>query len=221
VFREAYRLEPGKPVEYAGQRLVVKEVVKRFAAQIMKMDEAYAPFTIEALEQEGLVYTLKIDRAPYEVVLGGKIDRVDRKGDLLRIIDYKTGKDELDFADIDSLFAREGRRNKAAFQTLLYALMYVNSLPAGVTFGGTYGDENQPARIVPGLINRMNAFDDTFQFGLTVDKQHVKDVAPMFPQFEQKLKMLFEELFDPAQEFDQTENREVCKYCAYSQICYR
>ena len=221
VFREAYRLEPGKPVEYAGQRLVVKEVVKRFAAQIMKMDEAYAPFTIEALEQEGLVYTLKIDRAPYEVVLGGKIDRVDRKGDLLRIIDYKTGKDELDFADIDSLFAREGRRNKAAFQTLLYALMYVNSLPAGVTFGGTYGDENQPARIVPGLINRMNAFDDTFQFGLTVDKQHVKDVAPMFPHFEQKLKMLFEELFDPAQEFDQTENREVCKYCAYSQICYR
>ena len=220
VFREAYRLEPGKPVEYAGQRLVVKEVVKRFVEQIMRMDAAYAPFTIEALEQEGLLYTLKIDRAPYEIILGGKIDRVDRKGDLLRIIDYKTGKDELDFENIDSLFAREGRRNKAAFQTLLYALMYVNSLPAEVTTSGSYGETENP-RIVPGLINRMNAFDDTFQFGLTVGKQHVKDVAPMFPHFEQKLKTLFEELFDPAQAFDQTGNREVCRYCAYSHICYR
>ena len=222
VFREAYRLERDRPVEYAGQRLVVKEVVKRFAAQIMKMDEAYAPFTIEALEQEGLVYSLKIDRPPYEVVLGGKIDRVDRKGDLLRIIDYKTGKDELDFENLDSLFAREGRRNKAAFQTLLYALMYVNSLPAGVTSGASYGEmENPPARIVPGLINRMNAFDDTFQFGLRVDRQQVNDVAPMFPEFEQRLKILFEELFDPEQPFDQTTNRENCKYCAYSHICYR
>ena len=222
VFREAYRLEPDKPVEYAGQRLVVKEVVKRFAAQIMRMDEAYAPFIIEALEQEGIVYALKIDRPPYEVILGGKIDRVDRKGDLLRIIDYKTGKDELDFKDIDSLFARDGKRNKAAFQTLLYALMYVSSLPAGVTFYGSYGEaENQPARIVPGLINRMNAFDDSFQFGLTVNRQHVKDVAPMFPHFEQKLKTLFEEIFDPDQAFDQTNNREICKYCSYSHICYR
>lgn len=222
VFRNTYRLEPGKPVQYAGQRLVVREIVRRFASQILAIDKAYAPFTIEALETEGLVYSIKIDRAPYEVILGGKIDRVDRKDDLLRIIDYKTGKDELDFESLESLFARDGRRNKAAFQTLLYALMYVNSLSA-VSAGARTSSSvaTRTERIVPGLINRMNVFDDSFQFGLRVGKQHVTDVAAMFPEFEQRLKELFEELFDPEQPFDQTTNLEICKYCAYRHICYR
>lgn len=215
VFIKAYKLDAERPVEYAGQRLVVKEIVKRFATQIIKMDEAYAPFTMEALEQEGLIYPIAIDKLPYEVILGGKIDRVDSKGNLLRIIDYKTGKDELDFEDIESLFDREGRRNKAAFQTLLYALMYVNSR-------ANQGEGHQHRRrIVPGLINRMNVFDESFQFGLKVGRQHVDDVSEMFPEFEQRLKSLFEELYDPDQPFDQTTNTENCKYCSYSHLCYR
>lgn len=217
VFREAYKLDPDKPVEYAGQRLVVYEIVKRFASQILKIDHAYAPFAMEALEKEGLVYGIDIDRPPYKAILGGKIDRVDRKDDRLRIIDYKTGKDTLDFESIDSLFNGQGRRNKAAFQTLLYALMYVNS----VTELTSAGVGTRSERIVPGLINRMNVFDPSFEFGLKVGKQQVTDVASMFPEFERKLKELFEELLDPARPFDQTTNRDACKYCAYRNICYR
>lgn len=216
VFREAYRLEPGKPVEYAGQRLVVREIVRRFASQIIRIDEAYAPFEMEALEHEGLVYSVKIGRAPYEITLGGKIDRVDRKGDLLRIIDYKTGKDELDFDSIDSLFARDGRRNKAAFQTLLYALMYVKSQVNGKGHAAVSSQ-----RIVPGLINRMNVFDESFEFGLRVGRQQVNDVAGLFPQFEERLKGLFEELFDVSQDFDQTTNLDNCGFCPYRRLCYR
>ena len=214
VFIDAYKLNPDKPVEYAGQRLVVREVVKRFASRIVDMDKDYAPFTIEALEQGGLTFPLKIDRPPYHVLLGGKIDRVDSNGKELRIIDYKTGKDELEFESIGSLFSRDGRRNKAAFQTLLYALMYVSSLSRGG--GGTRGQ-----RVVPGLINRMNLFDEGFTFGLKVGKQAVDDVENLFPEFQERLKSLFEELFDPAQPFDQTTNIENCKYCPYSEICYR
>ena len=219
VFIRTYKLDPDQPVVYAGQSLVVKEIVKRFAAQIIRMDEAYAPFTMEALEHQGLTYTVKIDRPPYEVILGGKIDRVDSKQDRLRIIDYKTGKDELEFENIDSLFAREGRRNKAAFQTLLYALMYVHSVLEHSPVNQRQMSVRR--RVVPGLINRMNVFDEGFEFGLKVGKQHVDDVTPMFPEFESRLKELFEELYDPEQPFDQTTNTENCRYCAYSHICYR
>lgn len=214
VFVRNYKLDPGKPVEYGGQRLVVREIVKRFATRIIKMDEAYAPFTIEALEDGDITYSVAIDRPPYKTILGGTIDRVDSKGDLLRIIDYKTGKDELKFDSIDSLFAREGKRNKAAFQTLLYALMYVNSRSLS---GRTRADQ----RVVPGLINRMNLFDDDFQFGLQIGRQHVHDVSEIFPEFREKLKGLLEEIYDPAVPFDQTTSVEPCKYCAYSSICYR
>jgi hypothetical protein len=118
----------------------------------------------------------------------------------------------LDFESIASLFSREGKRNKAAFQTLLYALMYVNSLGPN---GGT------DRRVVPGLINRMNLFDEGFTFGLKVGKHPVDNVAVLFPEFTERLKHLFEELFDPSQVFDQTTNIENCRYCPYSQICYR
>ncbi|HEX8037858.1 MAG TPA: PD-(D/E)XK nuclease family protein, partial [Chryseosolibacter sp.] len=221
VFIDSYRLDPARKVEYGGQRLVVREIVRRFASRIVQMDEAYAPFTIEALEHEGLTHAVKIDLFPYEAILGGKIDRVDSKDDRLRIIDYKTGKDELEFQSISSLFSRDGKRNKAAFQTLLYALMYVKSGRRNGTQGATHSKDSPARKVVPGLINRMNLFDDDFEFGLKVDRTPVDDVRSMFPEFEENLKALFEELYDPKQVFDQTTNTENCKLCPYRQICYR
>ena len=209
VFIETYGLEPGKPVVYEGQRLVVYEIVKRFAQRIIEMDRAYSPFVMEALEQEGLSYEMKLGNSPGFVTLSGKIDRVDRKDDVVRVIDYKTGRDKLDFESVPSLFSREERRNKAAFQTMLYALLYkANHHSTG-------------SRIVPGLINRMNLFDRNFQFGLKVGKNYVDNVDPLIPEFEQHLKLLLEELFDPNVPFDQTTNIETCNFCPYQNICYR
>lgn len=209
VFVKQYHLEPGKKVEFEGQRLVVREVVKRFAMRILALDKEYAPYTMEAIEQGGMLYRLKIDQSPGYAVIGGKIDRVDSRGDLLRIIDYKTGKDKLDFENVASLFAREEKRNKAAFQTLLYALLYNTNI------------KSNGARVVPGLINRMNLFEDTFQFGLKIGKEYVTDVGPLLPEFEIHLKKLLEEIFNPEEKFDQTLVVESCRNCPYQNICYR
>jgi CRISPR/Cas system-associated exonuclease Cas4 (RecB family) len=209
VFIKQYHLEPGKKVEFEGQRLVVREVVKRFALRILTLDKDYSPFTMEAIEQGGMLYRLKIDQSPGYAVIGGKIDRVDSKENLLRIIDYKTGKDKLDFESVASLFAREEKRNKAAFQTLLYALLYNTNI------------KSNGARVVPGLINRMNLFEDTFQFGLKIGKEYVTDVGPLLPEFEIHLKKLLEEIFNPEEKFDQTPILESCRICPYQNICYR
>ncbi len=209
VFIKAYQLVPGQPVEYEGQRLVVREVVKRFAHRILDMDKAYAPFDIEILEQGGLDYKVSIDQYPGAALISGKIDRVDRKDDLIRVIDYKTGKDKLDFTSIASLFSRDAKRNKAAFQTLLYALLYKSNT------------SQTSHKIVPGLINRMNLFDKDFKFGLKVGKNFVEDVDPLLPEFSQHLKTLVEELYNPAVPFDQTTDLELCKFCPYQRICYR
>ncbi|HEU5289118.1 MAG TPA: PD-(D/E)XK nuclease family protein [Cyclobacteriaceae bacterium] len=209
VFIAQYNLEPGKKVEFEGQRLVVREVVKRFAMRIVSLDKEYAPFTMEAIEQGGLLYRIKINQSPGYAVIGGKIDRVDRKNNLIRIIDYKTGKDKLDFESVPSLFQREERRNKAAFQTLLYALLYK---PAS---------SGNDARLVPGLINRMNLFEDAFQFGFTMNRAYINDVRPLLPEFEEHLRALLEEIFNPEEKFDQTNIVESCRICPYQNICYR
>jgi CRISPR/Cas system-associated exonuclease Cas4 (RecB family) len=209
IFIETYKLDPSKPVVYEGQRLVVREVVKRFAHRILEMDKAYAPFNIEILEQGGLDYIVRMNQYPGAAKLSGKIDRVDRKGDLIRVIDYKTGKDELYFESVSSLFRRDGKRNKAAFQTLLYALLYQANA------------RNTSYKIIPGLINRMNLFDTEFKFGLKVGKTFVEDVDPLLPEFSAHLKALVEEIHDPQVPFDQTTDVDLCKFCPYQRICYR
>ncbi|MBT1704126.1 PD-(D/E)XK nuclease family protein [Chryseosolibacter indicus] len=213
VFIEQYRLDPGKEVVYEGQSLVVREIVKRFAFRIIEMDKSYAPFQIEGLEQGGLTYSLKIDQPPYKAVLSGKIDRVDSKEHILRVIDYKTGKDKLNFDSIESLFARDGKRNKAAFQTLLYALLYKKNFMQHGRLASM--------RLIPGLINRLNLFDEEFSFGLKAGKDQITDVDPLLPEFEERLKGVFNELFDPEKPFDQTGEFENCRLCAYGKLCYR
>ena len=210
AFIKTYRLEPGKKVDYEGQRLVVKEVVKRFARRILEVDKDRTPFVMEAVEQEGLLYNVKISHAPGYAVVGGKIDRVDRKDNEVRIIDYKTGKDKLDFESIASLFVRDEKRNKAVFQTLVYALLYK-----------TANTFNADTKLVPGLINRTNLFEDTFKFGLIMNKELITDAEKILPEFETHLKNLLEDIFNPAEVFDQTTLTETCKFCPYQGICYR
>lgn len=209
AFIKTYHLDPQLKVSYEGQRVVVREVVKKFALQILEHDKSYAPFKIEGLEQNGWLYHMKISHAPGFAVLGGTIDRIDSKDQEVRVIDYKTGKDELDFRGVGSLFSREGKRNKAAFQTLLYALLYKTNGPKG------------QQRVVPGLLNRNNLFEETLNFGLRMDGEYLKDATPLFSEFEESLQQLMEEIFDPQVDFVQTNREETCKLCPYKEICYR
>jgi CRISPR/Cas system-associated exonuclease Cas4 (RecB family) len=210
VFRKSYDIKT-KKIEYYGQRLVVKEVIKSFVGRIVSMDRDYAPFKIEAIEADELkvVIRLNVEGNP-EVVLGGKVDRVDSKDGVLRVIDYKTGKDNVEIkGTVNDLFSHEANRNKAAFQTMMYSLLY------------TENADISGLRVLPGLMNRMNLFDENFRFGLKVGKEYVEDIRSLLQEFRQGLKGTLEEMFNAEQPFDQTENTEYCKNCPYKGICYR
>ncbi|MDZ4716272.1 MAG: PD-(D/E)XK nuclease family protein [Cytophagales bacterium] len=204
-----YGIEAGRKLIYEGQRLVVREVIRSFVERIVEHDKAYTPFTIEGLERGELLYYAKIENAPGQAVLSGKIDRLDRKGDVVRVLDYKTGRGDLDFASLESLFDGSGPRNRAVFQTLIYALLYrANHNTAGV-------------RLAPGLISRLNLFDEALDHRLILNKIPVDDAEPLLEEFEGRLKSLLEEMFDPNTPFKQTQNLEACKFCLFQNICYR
>src|SRR5690606_13018869 len=174
VFIDAYHLDGSKEVEYEGQRLVVKEVIKSFAERSVAMDRAYAPFRLEAIESKGFRHTLSLQaQGNPVVVLTGIIDRADRKENVLRVIDYKTGRDKTEIkGTVRDLFTRDGAlHNKAAFQTLLYALLYKSN-------ANTSG-----MKIVPGLMNRLNLFDDNFRFGLTMGANPIDDIDQHLQEF--------------------------------------
>ena len=209
AFNNQYGLEIGKKVTYEGQRLVVREVIRSFAEQIVKHDIAYTPFSIEGLERGELLYYVPITHAPGQAVLSGKIDRLDRKGDTVRILDYKTGKGDLDFKTIESLFDGTKKRNRAVFQTLIYALLYKANHPV------------DGLKLAPGLISRKNLFEDELNSQLKLNKEEVEDVKDLLPEFEDRLKLLLEEMFDPEKPFKQTEYVKTCEYCLFKNMCYR
>jgi hypothetical protein len=206
AFRKYYHLDGQEPVRYEGQWAVVREVVQDFAFQILDIDAAAAPLTVMQIEEKFEFAVRLADGRPVRV--GGKIDRVDRSAGCVRVIDYKTGKDELTFPDIDSLFARDRPRNKAAFQTMLYAYAYFLAQNPG-----------QPVK--PGLYNRTSLFDERFSFGLSMKKNTVEDAAPLFEAFAGQLRQAVSHMFDPAQPFVQTTYEKHCDFCTYRALCRR
>lgn len=209
AYRKHFGLTHNRKIEYDGQQLVVNEMVKNMADHVLKKDGEYAPFYIDMLEQEDFKTPYPVD-AKLIILLGGKIDRVDRKENVVRIIDYKTGKDENSFKTITSLFDRDDvKRNKAAFQALFYSWVYDRV------------KSDSSLILQPGLINRKEIFDDKFEYGLSQNGQVIQDVKYLLPEFESNLVQLLTELFDPKQPFDQTKKVKTCEYCSYKEICGR
>ncbi|MCW5911573.1 MAG: PD-(D/E)XK nuclease family protein [Cyclobacteriaceae bacterium] len=210
VFTATYNMEPGKKVEYEGQSVIIQQLVQNFAARILDHDREMVPFIMEAVEQDGLLHRVKISHAPGYAVLGGKIDRVDRKDNVLRIVDYKTGSDKLDFESVASLFDRnDKKRQKAVFQTLLYAFLYQTNFPL-----------KADDQVITGIMNRELLFGNT-TFGLTIGKRPVQNVVPLMEEFSLHLTALLEEIFNPEVPFDQTQDPATCRFCPYKSICYR
>jgi CRISPR/Cas system-associated exonuclease Cas4 (RecB family) len=202
-----YNINPDKELRYEGQLRLVRDVVHKFIHQIISRDKEYAPFTMEGLEQK-LYCSLPVSGEPEEIIISGIIDRIDRKDDLVRIVDYKTGRDQLNFKNVEELFDREVDHPKAAFQTLLYAWMYKNAT-------------GEAGLIQPGLMNMRNLFSEDFRFGLVMKNQRLEEVNALLPEFEARLRELMEEVFNPEVPFDQTTNLKNCSYCDFARICHR
>ncbi len=114
------------PLEYSGMQKVILAIVEAYADIILKKDEEDAPFTILSLEEKiNTELEFELNGQPAQVKLFGFIDRVDERNGVTRIIDYKTGSDQLTFKDVPSLFDSDGKHiNKALIQTLIYTYAY-------------------------------------------------------------------------------------------------
>ncbi|MBS1545287.1 MAG: PD-(D/E)XK nuclease family protein [Bacteroidetes bacterium] len=211
AFINLYKLREHEAVIYEGQRVVVKESALAFLLKILEKDEQHAPFQILLLEHE---FSHDITVSDGRVVkIGGKIDRADRKDTVTRIIDYKTGGDDSNFESIPALFTRDGKRNKAAFQTFHYAFAFRLMYPLS-------GE-----KLMPGLINRKSLFDSRVGFGHTMGKVYsrttISDATPYLDEFGKLLEQTVQEIFDPSVPFRQTTYEPACEWCLYKGMCRR
>ena len=112
--------------EFSGMQQVVLAIVDAYVNIIADQDEDDAPFMIAGLEEKinaEIPFQLKGKKESIKIF--GIVDRIDIKDGVTRIVDYKTGKDNLMFNDIDKLFDTNDKHiNKALIQTMIYADAY-------------------------------------------------------------------------------------------------
>jgi len=177
---------------------------------LLEVDRKRSPFEIVGLEKK-VNTTIPINDSLQNVFVGGIIDRIDNIGGLMHILDYKTGKVDMSFPVLTSLFDKENKtRNKAAFQTLVYSYIL-------------HKNQSLITEIHPGIYSLRGIFEEDFDPSLRskeTGNQQVEFVA-ISDQFEMHFRQLLEEIFNMAIPFTQTDIEDHCKYCSYRQICRR
>ena len=191
-----------------GKNRLVYEIIKKYVVRVLEFDKISAPFSIIDLELF-LKTNIEIDVGGniQNIDLGGTIDRVDRHNDIVRIIDYKTGKAPKSYKPIQSLFENNSHnRDKAAFQTMLYSKMYQES----------NAEENN---ICPSVYYVRDLYKLNYNWRLKSAKNQIDIYKPFDEEFSGLLQEVLSEMFDPMIHFVQTEEEKNCGYCPYISIC--
>lgn len=196
--------------EYNGIQLVNSAVILRYIRQLLEHDKRYAPFRFVGSEEK--VYEAVEIKTPKGIIksrIGGIIDRLDSKDNVLRIVDYKTGGDTETPADIASLFVPAPKRPHYSFQTFLYASIICRK---------------QDLQVAPSLLFIHKAASESYspviQMGLPrKQKEPVTDFNKYDENFRAKLQELLETIFHPEIAFTQTEQEDLCAYCDFKMIC--
>ena len=209
-FAELYgKADKVSEFEFEGRNIIIRDVVKRMVIQILNYDAQIAPFTVKKVEGE-YEHTVLLEDGK-EIRLQGSIDRLDEKDNSIRVIDYKSGGDKVEFPDVESLFDRDHKkRNGAAMQTLMYSYLYIKSK-----------DYDGVRNVMPGLYYGKGIFNSDFSEKLKIAKKELNNAELLMEGFEKGLKNILTEIFVSEQPFEQTDKLENCTYCAYKTICNR
>ncbi|TVR79915.1 MAG: PD-(D/E)XK nuclease family protein [Chitinophagaceae bacterium] len=194
-----------------GKDLMVFDAIENMLALMIKGDLENLPFRIEMLEERNTLLTqleIKVNNRPIRINLNGKADRVQLRGNVTEIIDYKTGRDEIrkavDFSTdeaqeifLDEIF-QQTEKNSARFQTMMYAWLYARKF-------------QQTENINAGIISTKRYKPEMLA---------IESIPPeLFDRFEERLIEVFQEIFNKdipfKANYDIVERDEWNAYSAY------
>ena len=210
-----FHVKPDEKPEYNGVQLINSAVIVKYIRQLLRNDLRHAPFTFVASEYP--VFEPTEIQTPKGIIrsrIGGIIDRMDAKDNVLRIVDYKTGGDADIPANVESLFIPDKKRSNYIFQTFLYASLICKQLR----------EKNDSRKVAPALLYIHRAASADYSPIVRMgeprkSKEEVTDFAQHEEEFRGRLKELSEEIFHPDSPFRQTEIPEKCLYCDYKDLC--
>jgi hypothetical protein len=218
---EYFRFQPGKKnekVQYHGRNLIVREVVLRCVAQMLGYDAQYAPFELVDLERKVIFnFPVEVNGQMKNIRIGGRIDRIDKKNNVLRVVDYKTSfkadiSHKINFESVNQLFTKGNEeRPSYVFQSFFYSAI----------LSQTEHGEVKPALIFLGQLFGDKAVPEITQVVSRTEKYAVNEISSYKADWNAGLQLMLAELFDNETIFRQTDNAKMCAYCNFKPMCHR
>lgn len=191
-FNEVYANNTDK----LGKNLLAFEVAKRNIFHFLQMEkqsiENGTALKIIGLEQR-LSYEIEDDRLPYPVKISGIVDRIEIRDQVVRIIDYKTGKVEKSNVSINSFEGlTKDLKYEKVIQLLGYALMYQDHI------------KNQELQVA--IYSFKNRKEGYLLFNLKESKDNIIDIVnqEIIDLFKEELIQLILEIINPEIAFKET-----------------
>ena len=161
-------------------------------------------------KEEDISHLLTVEGIDFNLI--GKADRVDFEGDLLRIIDYKTGKvdpSDLTFSEFDELI--DNPKKAKAFQLLMYAYLYLKMNPKQIVdkvIAGNFSFKNIKAELIKVSKKVAPRKSEVLQINNLV-----------LDDFQQQVEVILSRIIN--EDFVQTVDIKACEWCDYKLICKR
>lgn len=185
-------------------KTVIDNMLRSFINEERKFLKEGNQLVIEATEIE---LNKEVDYQGHKVLLHGYADRIDRVGDIIRVIDYKTGKvNPYDVKINDKVVGITSMAEKS-IQLMLYKYLYLHSHP-----------DIAPNLIRPGIVGFQKLSDGLYN--LEINDSH--ELSTSFVETcDRYFNEFLAEIFDKDIPFTQTEDTKSCSFCDFKDICKR
>jgi hypothetical protein len=157
-----------------------------------------------------LCYSISVDDTDFKLI--GHVDRIDLEGEVLRIIDYKTGKvtdKDLTFTEYDEIIDNVDKSK--AFQLLMYAFLYLKN-----------NQQFADLDVIAGNYSFKNLKTGLLKVSKKIGKSNIETVRinnNVLDEIQQQIIVVLTKIKNNP--FTQTTELKNCEWCDYKSICKR
>lgn len=201
-----------QPLQLLNGDVLANRVVRTYVNNILINDHYHAPFQYIASE-------MRLTANLNGICLYGIADRIDVKANILRVIDYKTGKTDLAYDTMSKVFGvveptEDGtlpvrtKGQRQILQTLLYCWMFTANSQLSIVNCQQpyiYSARNISPEDIP--VVHHNGMPLSFS----------QDIQQ---EFVTHLQSLINEILDTSQPFAPTNDTHTCESCAFFSLCH-
>jgi hypothetical protein len=174
-----------------GKNLLAFEVAKRNVYNFLQVEKKAITEDNDAVKvlllEESLSCEIQLESFDFPIKIAGKVDRIEERNGVIRIVDYKTGRVAAGNLKLNDIFALTPEiANEKIIQLLCYAMMFENH------------ELRKNLDITAGIISFKNMKNGFLPFGIGSGKDaNTVITSEMLEDFKVIIKLLILEIFNP------------------------